>query len=309
MVSNQLHDSWRNHPFLQDRLDFVTEPMLRMYNRTRGFLELRQGGTYCEGRTGCGKTHLAQLLQANLRTDWPDTAIIYAHMPVQPARAVKWFSHELCLLLGNPRPPRDSLYQRKDVELRAIDLATLSELKVLVLILDEAQALRDNDWYLLKDLDNALRKADLRLLTILLGEAPKLGREIQRLKRDDSNLGLIRRFARYEVRFENFCKVEDLHSLCRRIDAHSFKELTKKSVTAHLMPRAYETKFRLAESATDIWADVRKAYPSKDGVRAITVFNTLKSMFWEMKGGDEAGFVLPRTSINAAVDASRKGNS
>jgi hypothetical protein len=129
-----------------------------------------------------------------------------------------------------------------------IDSARTSGLNLIVLFIDEANALQLQDFLFLKDVHNDLAREGVQLVTFLMGQSPDLEYLIEKLARG-ARRDLISRFANRIQPVRPYRSVSDLRAVFKAIDQKQYPPDSDVHWPQALLPKAWQAGFRLEHEA------------------------------------------------------------
>lgn len=286
------------HPFFRDHeLIFETRPLARGFSMVKLPLMTGMGGVFNEQPPGGGKTTLLYYCTQAFRKQYPELPVIEVASHRLPPAATRSFPHRLARAAGEPTPPRSGLELRTRLEEIVIELGKASPYKRVVVEIDEAQAMREVEFQVLKDLHNEMAASGIGLSVLLLGEAGKLRAMLAKLRADDGT-GLIRRFSSIEVSSVNYRDVADVASACKAVDTERWPELDDHTVVESLFPNGAAENEKFEDFAQWIYEDL--------GTKEALAGQVFGAMRWLLiaKASDTA-FKITREDVTGAVNLAR----
>lgn len=133
-----------------------------------------------------------------------------------------------------------------------IERAETSGYHKIILFIDEAQMLEENDYNWLMDIYNQLDRYSIKMTVILVGQ-----RELFHQKNafiNEAKIQIVGRFMIHEYEFSGVRNKEDLKKCLEEYDiASEFPENSGWSYTRYFFPEAFEQGYRLYEDAEEIF--------------------------------------------------------
>lgn len=167
-------------------------------------------------------------------------------------------------------------------------LADQSGFKRVVLLIDEAEYLKDAQFHWLLGLYNDLEDVDIQLFTSLFGRPELLLKKAH--FQETNQTQLVSRFFEAEHEFRGVRSAAEIKAILHAFDDEQrFPEGTEWTYTKYFFPGPYEQGWRLAEHASTFWSAFEQIYrvnsskkleiPTKFVFRAIEQF-LLSARLW-----------------------------
>lgn len=138
---------------------------------------------------------------------------------------------------------------------------------MVVLLLDEANAMAIQDFLFLKDVSNALDDQGVNVVTILTGQNPDFDALLHRLT-ENRKVDLISRFARCCVPIPAYKDVDDIKEIFKWIDKLTYPVDSGCTWTQFFFPEAFANGFRMFDQASAFALAIKQVVP-----RPITVYS------------------------------------
>lgn len=249
-----------DHPAFNQNTVLVTKPISELYQTVRHILLVRESGCCFTAPSGVGKTRALILLEHLLRERMPQLVIVRHSSWNHQVHSIRAFFKHFLTAVGHVELRGETFDLRHRLVRRLIDLARASQLPFVVLLIDEANAMRVEDFLFLKDIYNDLDRENVQLVTILMGQDPDFSDVINNL-RDKGKSDLISRFARRRQTFRAFDSEEDVAAVFRQYDLAVWPAGTSQTWTQYFMPTAWEAGFRLENETTKFFEAVKNCLP------------------------------------------------
>lgn len=254
------------HPLLQQQYAVFTPPIEELVGNIANWIDQQTTGAYIYGPSRYGKsTGAHNFLRTMLRERFGcDIPLLIWRRPtfgVGPSEIRFW--REILLALGHPLTD----VRKQADEYRAQVLSCLvaetvrTRISYVVIVIDEAQAITDAELKLLMTLQNELLfSRSIRLSVFQIG-SHQMGYVFSSLAMTD-NRHLAARFYAADAPFHGLRGVDEVRFALQGYDDDSEWPVgSKKSYTAYFAPGAFESGFRLADSATVLWESMVELLP------------------------------------------------
>lgn len=206
-----------DHPAFKLNTVLVTEPIKELYQITRHILLVRESSCCFTGQSGVGKTRALILLEHMLHERMPELVVIRHNSWNQQVPSIRAFFKHFLTAVGHPELRGETFDLRHRLVCRLIDLARTYQSPFVVLLIDEANAMKLEDFLFLKDIYNDLDDENVQLVTIMMGQDPDFSDVIAML-REKGRSDLISRFARRRQSFRPFSKIDDVAGIFKQYD-------------------------------------------------------------------------------------------
>ena len=244
------------HPVVRDIAILPTRPLEELAERLDQWLLSRLPGGIVWGHQRMGKTQAITHIQRNghaiFDSDMP-ISILNAWDPTYSSLTENRFFREVLEAVGYATPATGTAAdKRRRAAGFMIERARYGRDWRYLLFVDEAQWLHVTQMRYLMDLHNLLKRDQVRLVTVLVGQ-PEILATRESLREAGQN-HLLGRFMTAVHRYEGLRTAADLERLCRSFDEGSeYPPGSGISFTAHFVPLASSAGWRLADQAATIW--------------------------------------------------------
>lgn len=243
-----------SHPVVTKRYLLSTPPLVRLCKDIRLWLDMRVPGAMIEGQQRYGKTRAVLFAVKDLQQEHgehfpvfsfncrrytvPSDATFYGdmlgdlqHSMARSGSGVARRERLINYLCAKAYPPAD---------------------RRVVLIVDEAQRLREAHYHWLVDLYNELERQGVVPTVILVGQ-PELVHQRDAFDKA-RHKQIVGRFMVHHHHFEGVKKVSDLRTCLRNYDeATEYPEQSGCSFTRYFFPAAFDSGWRLAGQEQTLW--------------------------------------------------------
>ncbi len=247
------------HPVFRDTFVLPSRPVEEFVNVLITWLENLLPGGIVWGFMRMGKTQAVRYIMRNINSLAGSKIPCYLFSAwdtsLQPVTENRLFQ-ELLYAVGYkiPESGTAAIKRRRLIDFLIQQAESVGEHRVLLFI-DEAQWLNTRQFRLLMDLHNQLKLADIRLVTILVGQ-PELV-ELKASMRSAGQGHLLGRFMTGVHRFEGIVSESDLTRLLWAMDAGSeYPKDSGTSYTEYFIPLAFGNGFRLEKSGHALWTTI-----------------------------------------------------
>jgi AAA domain len=248
------------HPLITTKVVLRTPPIVELFKSVKRVVTLRETGCSFSAPSGVGKSCALNMLVTMLHMQMPNLYVVQHHTHNNAVPSIRAFFKNFLVSIGHHDTKGETADLRQRVVNTLVDQGQMSGLNLVVLLLDEAQAMANADFRFLKDVYNDLQKEGVQLITILMGQAPDFDGVIKEL-RLDGKLDLISRFAIRNRPFRALNSLEDLVELMRGIDAEIYPDDSDWTWTEFFLPRAFAAGFQLENEAPLFLEALKAASP------------------------------------------------
>lgn len=252
--SGHRNDSLMNHPLFTHTMLLQTPPIDELFLIVKQVVLLRETGCVFTAQSGIGKSDGIERCMALLNAQFPHLRMYKHEAHNQQIPSIRAFFKHFLKTLGRKGEQKGETF---DLRARVVNMLTdnarVSGLGLIVLFIDEANAMLLQDFLFLKDVFNDLAREDVQLVTILMGQAPDLENVIDDLKIQGRN-DLIGRFAMRIHRMRGYNSLDDFRSIFRAIDSRKMPDNSQIFWTEFFVPDAWKSGFRLESEASNAFS-------------------------------------------------------
>lgn len=296
------------HPLYTGEVILPTEPINDLYLAVYRAVVLREIGVCFTGHSGAGKSSALDAIDAMLRVRMPTLCVINYDNHSHQVPSVRAFFKHFLNTIKHSNLCGETYDLRQRVVNWMVDEAHVSGLNVILLLADEAQEMKIEDFNFLKDVFNDLRRESVQLITIMMAQEPDFGKVIEKMK-TARRLDLLGRFAMGVRHFRSFDCKEDLLNIMLRIDDSIYPEGSGITWTQFYFPEAYAAGFRLKNQLTPFMASIAAGAPKKRPTNfeypARQIFLTIRIFMMDCARYDAPAMVLPPEAWSEAVEKAR----
>ncbi|MES2072727.1 MAG: ATP-binding protein [Pseudomonadota bacterium] len=236
------------HPLFSQGVILPTLPINEIYQQIRRSVYIRESGRCFKAPSGSGKSFCIDMICDLLKHDFPNLAVIKIQAQTQMVASIRsFFKHILTSLRHNDIRGETYDLKRRAMN-RLVDEAKRHGMSFVVLFIDEAQCMRTEDYYFLKDVSNGLSTEGVQLVTVLFGQAPEFEYAINDL-RSAGKLDIVSRFTMRLEDFRPFSTLADIEQLFEQIEKATYPAHTNISWIQFLSPKSYAAGFRFKNEA------------------------------------------------------------
>lgn len=301
----QREEMLNDHPVVRANYTVPTQMLRRVHEEARGRVWTRRTGVVFYAETRAGKTTCALSIMDYLREEFASVyvSLVSCKSSARPTPGhisgqILKASHHVLAKRPDPKKLVETLIE--DVKTNVADLGG----DQYVLILDEVNRASEYDLNELLEIHNDLHLVGVSMTTISFGQ-PEILTRITSLQATGSPQ-IIARFFRKPVAFQ-LCNREDvLFDVLRSLDEDTeWPEGSGWTYTYFFFPRSYNTGFRMANHAAQIWNALVNAAPTRnEGFTMETIALTVNGIYVGCRHLDMEGFVLSDKDIALAVNSS-----
>lgn len=273
-----------DHPAFHPNTALVTAPINELYQTVRHILLVRESGCCFTAPSGVGKTRAVMLLEHLLRERMPELVVIRHNSWNQQVPSIRAFFKHFLTAIGHPELRGETFDLRYRLVRRLSDLARAYQSPFVVLLIDEANAMRLEDFLFLKDIYNDLDRDGVQLVTIMIGQDPEFSDVIAHL-REKGRSDLVSRFARRRLVFRAFSRKDDVATVFKQYDDAVWPAGSAQTWTQFFLPSAWDAGFRLenqvgaffeAVSACSTVSVPKVGFPARQFFTALRRFLTVQ---------------------------------
>lgn len=301
--SEQLID----HPLFTRTVLLPTTPIRTFYKVVKRAVVLREMGIWLAAPSGVGKSSALDMVVELMTASMPTLLVLKHNMLNQQMPSIRAFFKNFLATLRHYEQKGETSDVRQRLVNTLIDDARVRGSSMVLLMIDEAQAMTIQDFKFLKDVSNALEQENVQLVTILMGQDPDLSELIIELRRA-RRLDLISRFALQRIEFVGYSCVDHLREILREIDTAIYPIGTEYTWTSYFFPRAYESGFRLENEAQAFFKAIVDATPKKlEGlcIPARQTFLAIRTFVYANSKRDTCNMHLPEDAWKSTVAYAR----
>jgi hypothetical protein len=249
----QRNDLVVHHPLLTGLSLIPTPQIAELCTTVRRATLTRQLGLCFTAKSGMGKTSAMRFVATFLREAMPQLTVYNHSCRNHSGGSVRGFFKHFLSTVGHPVIRGETADLRDRLGKRIVDASRLSGLPVVVMLIDEAQAMNIGDFNFLKDVSNEVEAEGVALITILMAQDPDFSAVHHRLE-EAQRLDLMSRFTLNRQQFRPFDSEEVIKQVFQKIDSALFSEAVPVTWTEFFLPKAFEHGFRLENCAAEIFS-------------------------------------------------------
>lgn len=292
------------HPLFEHSVILPTPPIDEIYLIVKRTILLRMIGCVFTGESGVGKTDAIERVKTMLLQQFPRLCMYTHDAHNQQISSIRAFFKHFLNTVGQKEQKGETFDLRARLVRILADDARISGMKLVVIFIDEANAMTLNDFLFLKDVFNDLAREGVQLITILMGQSPDLLHVIDDLRVRGRN-DLVGRFAMQIHTVRGFNSVDDLRSILACIDKRELVDHQGVSWPAFFIPKAWNSGFRLEHEAQRFYdaisieasgaSNANLAFPARQ------TFLAIRSFLLDAAPYDHEDICLPQDMWRRAV--------
>lgn len=259
------------HPLLVGKQILPTPLLLRLLATVKPLVLLRATGCWLSGPSGIGKSSAETFLEAWLPKCSPLIQVVRYNGQTQSQLSVRGFHQRMLIALKVARLSGETIPLRDRVQNALLERARRNRKPLIVLLIDEGQAMNVGEFYFLKDLGNDFAPTEAQIVTIMMGQEPGTSQFVEELKLDVKS-----RFGLRRLLFPAYSTVEDFAGLLGAIDRAVYPQNTDLTWTRFFLPQAYDAGFRLEGQAANLVSALRaivggkaRIYPVREVMQGV----------------------------------------
>ena len=290
-----------------------TLPISNFYDNARTLLFLRQS-FFIEEIAGEGKTIMMNVLRERLPRDLSEIHVLSYRGLNREIFSHGGFVRDLLYTVNHAALDGNSYELSRRLINDIVASALETNWKLIVMLVDEAQALRPIDFGFIKDLHNELEEVRIDFVVICCGESPKI-RELFRTLSSEQQIGCLDRYFRHRLRLSGY-GLEELQDLLEVIDVKRWPTDFGPTWTEFCFPLGYASGFRLANQASLFWQAMKEVHlirddkisePSQDGkLLSRRIFDALGFLAFKGMDKDCPNFEFPKEDWQSAAKFAAK---
>lgn len=239
------------HPLVTDRAQIITQQMVRVYQLCLDRVGARRAAVLFEGSSRTGKSCCATFVAAHMRNQVPTVLVMLHVARYREPRQRQSILKELCASENTHPQGRGVDYLQHFLAYIEAHVTGQSA-PHCVLIVDEIQQWRPNDFQVLTDLHNYLQLQGITLTLIGFAQ-PEIYNRLTGLRAVE-HYQIIARFFSEIIPFRGCQNSDELATILRACDTGSeFPSGSGISYTAYFIPQAYASGFRLVPLTELFW--------------------------------------------------------
>ncbi|MCC8397481.1 ATP-binding protein [Paraburkholderia sp. MMS20-SJTR3] len=271
------------HPLVTGNYRLATPAIEAFYELVTRCLRYRIMGALIYGPSQVGKTRAIEYVRLLLARQYPKITTYHAQCEHKPRHAEGPFFAILLEAVGDHAPPSTgtSSAKRSRLSLRIREAAARSGSNAVLMFLDEAQRLNENEYEWLRDVHDVLDRQQIKLFTFLVGQEELLAQKTALQLAGKTQI--VARLMVDELAFYGIRNAQDVATCLNGYDQTAYPERTPWSFTRFYIPEALDAGYRLVSDARQLWQTFKAAHhkaslpgnldlPMESFVRAVETF-------------------------------------
>lgn len=291
------------HPLLVKGVVLPTNPVNELVVALRRAVMMREQGCCFTGISGFGKTYGLAMAENELRRLFVGVPIIRHIVNNQQYPSIRSFFKHFLITVGEHNIKGETYDLRVRFANPLIDAGRATKMKLVVMLIDEAQEMALQDFCFLKDIGNDLEDNGVQFVAVMMAQEPDFSKVVQKL-RDAGRLDLICRFTLRQNKFRGLASRDDLLHLLTLIDTQVYPVESGSTWPQFFVPNAWAAGFRMKDQVDQLIAALRKKLPDKkieNGVSARQLFLCIRRFIVDYADLETMGKPLPNSLWDAAV--------
>lgn len=257
------------HPLFVKNIILPTEPIKEMVGAMRRAIMLREQGCCFTATSGFGKSFGLRMAENELRRLFPGVPIFRHIIDNQQVPSIRAFFKHFLLTVGITDIAGETYDLRVRLGSKLEDVGRKSPMRMVVLLVDEAQEMALQDFCFLKDIGNQLETVDVQLVVIMMGQDPDFEKTIENLK-NRRRLDLASRFTLRRICFRGLQTREDFSNLLALIDSQVYPRGSSCTWPAYFARNAWQDGFRMEGQLDDLLAALGAVIPGGLGCTGVS---------------------------------------
>lgn len=292
------------HPLLAKGVILPTPPICELVTALRRAVMLREQGCCFTATSGYGKSYGLAMAQRELRRLFVDVPIYRHVIDNHQVPSIRAFFKHFLITAGETNISGETYDLRIRLENRLIDSGRSSDMKLVVMLIDEAQEMALQDFQFLKDIGNHLEDAGVQLVVIMMGQDPDFTTVIDKL-RTAGRLDLISRFTLRRVEFRGLSTKDDIRAVLAEIDRQEHPLGSRCTWPQFFVPEAWRHGFRMEDQTEALAHALQLCLPEQSlarGVSARQLFLAIRRFLVDYADIEWRGDDLPEKLWHSAMD-------
>lgn len=239
----------KTHPVFTGAYSINTNAISTLYEDVSRWIDNRLPGGIIYGRPRIGKTRAIAFLSDMLRETYGKELPTYVLNMTMHKPNENFFYSEILKDIGHDLYDKGKATEKKDrIISYFIERAISTNLKLIVLFIDEANYMFEQDFIWLMDIHNRLERFGIRLTTLLVGTKDIIHLKSYFIKSNKQQI--VGRFMIHEHRFLGVKNINDLQICLASYDfGAEYPEESGWTYTKYFFPDAYDDGFTLNSQA------------------------------------------------------------
>lgn len=297
------------HPLMRGTMILPTVGLEAFVNAIQMWFDSLLPGAFVWGYPRVGKSRAIRFLIRNIKlllgSAIPTTLISCGEATAQITTENRFFA-EVLYALGYdlPRSGTAAVKRRRTIDFIIEQTRRVDEYRFLLLV-DEAQWLSESHFRFLMDLHNQLDQADIRLITILVGQPELVG-----LKSDLAKGGqrhFLGRFMTGSHEFRGVCGEGDVRRMLEALDTGTeYPVGANITHTEFFVPEAFAAGWRMADQTSQIYTTLlatlqRTGVPKMKEFPVQPIMAVIRRLLRDLADLDSPTLILEQEMIERAV--------
>lgn len=292
------------HPLFKQDVALLTPPIKELYRDVKRRIIMREMSSAYVAPSGAGKSTAVAVLQALIKADFPGICVLTHGTHNQQYASIRAFFKHFLASVGHYEQRGETFDLRQRLLRILADDARVAGMNIIVLLVDEANAMKLDDFLFLKDVGNDLAGESIQLITILIGQSPELDIVLDTLVQQ-RKLDLLARFGLRRGILRQCNSTEDLAAVFSAIDTHQSPLDSGVTWTGHFVPKAFKAGFRLVQQVENCDLAFQKLLGDERAERTAfptrQFFAAIRSFLLDMASIDAEDFTVPKDAWKIAL--------
>ncbi len=253
-----------------ERITFNSNPLKQTYSQIRIPLVVREPGCWFSAPYGEGKTSALSYCAAALRKEFKGLPVYLINEYVLPSNELKSFLIKALRESGHALSDGTFVVKlRNRLTSYWAELSAKSPLGCVVLIIDEGQALRPTDLYVLRDLGNDIAAKNGSLHTFIFGESPKLDTLVSKYGKTGGDEALGGAFDRilggHKLSIFGYTTLDDWKSLFIDMDNRKLAEFGNRTIREVFFGHVDSSDFLFEKQVDSFYSALKEVQKNRSG--------------------------------------------
>ncbi|WP_070357297.1 MULTISPECIES: ATP-binding protein [unclassified Duganella] len=292
------------HPLFKQNTALVTPSIKELYLNVKRRIILREMSVAILAPSGAGKSMALSMLHAFIAAEFPGILVLIHNAHNQQYTSIRAFFKHFLATVGHKEQRGETFDLRQRLLHILVDDARVEGRNIIVLMIDEANAMKLDDFLFLKDVGNDLAEESIQLITILMGQSPELDMVLDELAYS-RRLDLLARFGLRRLEMRECNSASDLKAIFTAIDTEQYPTELGAPWTAYFIPKAFKAGFRLVQQVENCDRALKKLLRYKGRSRASfptrQLFVAIRIFLLNMASIDSEDFVVPADAWKVSI--------
>jgi hypothetical protein len=293
------------HPIVTKKYQIVTPPIVELCTIALDLIANATRGAVFWAHPGTGKSTGITMVEREIKEERPGTAVVVAEAWHYERPHQASFFEDL-LVAGDhtfARNGRDAAKKKARVINFLLSLGLAAEDKQVVLIIDEAQNMSDQNLLWLAGIHNTLARSGVALMTLLVGQEELRNKRLHLVRARKRNL--VTRFMVHITQFHGIRSKDELKEVLKTYDTEEYPADSGWSYSRFFADESFRKGWRIANWSSQIWEGFQAANEmvpenAPTELQMEYVVRTIERILQGVEGVD----IRQKTAVRALIESS-----